>query len=294
MLVKIANPIFDSVFKYLMEDLSSAQVVISRLLQKEVVELTIKRNEYTQATEKNISLYRIDFGAVITEIDEQGNERKELVTIELQKAWLPSEISRFRQYLSNQYADVSNSYIISNDPLKKQPLHIITIYLLGHMVPELASPVTYVYPKMYDRHYNPLVYKVSDIPFVDALVHDMIIVQIPKLEDTQEGSALNKLLSVFSQKSVKSNRHELLIEDDDYQDDPEVARIIRRLQSAFVDEKTRKVMQLEEEITQTIDEYENTIQTQRQEINNCIHLLRKLGLSDEAITQALADGKKSH
>ena len=47
MMVNIANPIYDSVFKYLMEDERIAKTLISALLKKEVVEVDMRRNEYT-------------------------------------------------------------------------------------------------------------------------------------------------------------------------------------------------------------------------------------------------------
>ena len=45
MMVSIANPIYDSVFKYLMEDERIAKTLISALLKKEVVEVDMRRNE---------------------------------------------------------------------------------------------------------------------------------------------------------------------------------------------------------------------------------------------------------
>lgn len=37
--MKIANPIYDVVFKYLMEDLSVAKLILETLLDKEIIEL---------------------------------------------------------------------------------------------------------------------------------------------------------------------------------------------------------------------------------------------------------------
>ena len=44
----IANPLYDSVFKYLMEDEKVARMLLSALLQKDVLELQMRRHEYTQ------------------------------------------------------------------------------------------------------------------------------------------------------------------------------------------------------------------------------------------------------
>jgi hypothetical protein len=101
MIIRVANPIYDSVFKYLMEDERIARTVLSALLKKEVAEVQIRRNEYTNGYRDNISMFRIDFGARVREDD--GSLR--LILIKLQKTWLETETLRFRQYLGAQYAN---------------------------------------------------------------------------------------------------------------------------------------------------------------------------------------------
>lgn len=56
-MVNIANPIYDSVFKYLMEDERIAKTLISALLKKEVVDVDMRRNEYTNGTRDRISMF---------------------------------------------------------------------------------------------------------------------------------------------------------------------------------------------------------------------------------------------
>ena len=99
MILRVANPIYDSVFKYLVEDLRIAKILISALLKKEVLEVEVRKHEYTNGTRDNISMFRIDFGAKVRESD--GSQH--LVLIELQKTWLETETLRFRQYLGAQY-----------------------------------------------------------------------------------------------------------------------------------------------------------------------------------------------
>jgi hypothetical protein len=50
----IANPIYDSVFKYLMEDNRVAKVLLSALLQKDVVEVQMRQHEYTDSGRSKI------------------------------------------------------------------------------------------------------------------------------------------------------------------------------------------------------------------------------------------------
>ena len=61
----IANPIYDIVFKYLMEDERIAKTILSALLKKEVIDVKVRRNEYTNTTRESLSIFRIDFGATI-------------------------------------------------------------------------------------------------------------------------------------------------------------------------------------------------------------------------------------
>ena len=44
----IANPIYDSVFKYMMEDDRVAKILLSALLQKDIIDLQMKPHEYTE------------------------------------------------------------------------------------------------------------------------------------------------------------------------------------------------------------------------------------------------------
>ena len=100
----IANPIYDAVFKFLMEDQKVAKILLSALLKKEIIELEMRRHEYTSIEQTRISLFRIDFSARLREAD--GSEH--LVLIELQKTWLITETLRFRQYLGTQYLSKEN------------------------------------------------------------------------------------------------------------------------------------------------------------------------------------------
>ena len=54
MIISIANPIYDAVFKYLMEDNRVAKTVLSALLQKEVAEVEMRKHEYTNGKREKI------------------------------------------------------------------------------------------------------------------------------------------------------------------------------------------------------------------------------------------------
>lgn len=133
----IANPIYDVVFKYLMEDERVAKILLSALLKKEILELEMRKQEYTAMQQTRISLFRMDFAAKIR--DNDGSEH--LVLIELQKTWLATETLRFRQYLGTQYLNKEN---MRSDADSNYGLPIISIYILGHILGDLKEPVIYV------------------------------------------------------------------------------------------------------------------------------------------------------
>ncbi len=60
-MIYVANPIYDSVFKYLMEDERVARTVLSALLKKDVVSVELRPHEYANETNDKISMFRIDF-----------------------------------------------------------------------------------------------------------------------------------------------------------------------------------------------------------------------------------------
>ncbi len=98
----IANPIYDIVFKYLMEDLDIAKGLLSVLLDVEIIELSMQPQETISETpqeSKTIRVYRIDFAAIIKQSD--GQTKK--VLIELQKTKRSTNVIRFRRYLAENY-----------------------------------------------------------------------------------------------------------------------------------------------------------------------------------------------
>ena len=62
-MISIANPIYDSVFKYLMEDERITKTILSALLKKDVVEVEMRKHEYSNGSRDKISMFRLDFAA---------------------------------------------------------------------------------------------------------------------------------------------------------------------------------------------------------------------------------------
>ena len=298
MMVSIANPIYDSVFKYLMEDERIAKTLISALLKKEVVEVDMRRNEYTNGTRDNISMFRIDFGARIKE--EDGSTK--LVLIELQKTWLETETLRFRQYLGAQYANPEN--ILKDCENDGYGIPMIAVYLLGHKVGDIEEPVLYVKHKALDYDGNHVTKGIPD-PFVDSLTHDSIIVQIPRLRG-HVNNRLDKVLSVFDQSLKEKGNHQVLsVDEDKFNGDLEMMHILHRLITAASDSKLRQNMNVEDEFFsaienrdtalmqkdktiaeqgETIAEQGETIAEQKEQIRSMIKAMSDNGMSIEMIS----------
>lgn len=252
MMVNIANPIYDSVFKYLMEDERIAKTLISALLRKEVVEVDMRRNEYSNSTRDKVSMFRIDFGAKIRE--EDGSTK--LVLIELQKTWIETETLRFRQYLGAQYANPEN--ILKDCKDEGYGIPMIAVYLLGHKVGDIEEPVVYVKHKALDYDGNHLTKGIPD-PFIDSLTHDSIIVQIPRLRG-HVNNRLDEVLSVFDQSQKDRINHQVLtIDEDKFCGDSEMMHILHRLITAASDSKLRQDMNVEDEFFSAIENRDTAI-----------------------------------
>ncbi len=247
----IANPIYDAVFKYLMEDERIARTILSALLKKNIVKVEVRPHEYANDKRDTISVFRIDFGATVREDD--GTER--LILVELQKTWLETETLRFRQYLGVQYQDKRN---IKEDSKDGNALPMVAVYLLGHKVGEIEEPVLYVNHRSYDYD-GKEVKKGLPNPFVDSLTHDSIIVQIPRLHG-QINNRLDKVLSIFDQtRMVNGNQQMLAIDDRTYAGDDEMQHILRRLLAAASDADMRMDMNVEDEFFSVIEKRDTEI-----------------------------------
>ena len=252
MIIHIANPIYDSVFKYLMEDERIAKIILSALLKREVVDVKVRRNEYTNGTRDKVSMFRIDFGAQIRKQD--GS--LQLILIELQKTWLETETLRFRQYLGAHYANPEN--ILQENNPEGYAIPMVTVYLLGHRVGDIEEPVLYVNHKAFN-YQGSEVSKGLPNPFIDSLVHDSIIVQIPLLHG-QINNRLDEVLSVFDQHLKDgTNRQVLTIDDDKYLGDNDMDYLLRRLVAAASDSKLRHDMNVEDEFFSAIENRDTAI-----------------------------------
>lgn len=260
MMIHIANPIYDSVFKYLIEDERIAKTLLSALLKKEVVDVKARRHEYANGERDKISMFRIDFAAQVKEADGSCH----LVLIELQKTWLETETLRFRQYLGAQYMNREN--ILKENNSYGSAIPMVAVYLLGHRVGDIEEPVLYVSHKSYD-YYGTEVTKGLPDPFVDSLIHDSIIVQIPLLRQQTGSNRLDRILSIFDQTNADAfNKQVIAIDEDIYAGDEEMMHILRRLLAAASDTKLRQTMNVEDEYFMAIENRDTAIMNRDKKI----------------------------
>lgn len=253
--MKIANPIYDIVFKYLMEDERIARTILSALLKVEVLAVEVRPHEYSDDNRDTLSVFRIDFGATIR--DREGNEK--LILIELQKTWLETETLRFRQYLGVHYSNPKNMRDVDN------ALPMVAVYILGHKVGDIDEPVLYVSHQSRDYDDN-IVTKGLPNPFVESLTHDSIIVQIPRLRG-HINNRLDMVLSIFDQTRRDADDNRLLqIDDSVYVDDADMERILHRLTMAAADSDMRHKMNVEDEYYSAIEKRDTEILMRDREI----------------------------
>ena len=254
MIIHVANPIYDSVFKYIMEDERIAKTILSALLKKEVVHVTVRPHEYSNTTRDTLSMFRIDFAATVRE--KEGDEIKDrIVLIELQKTWLNTETLRFRQYLGAQYNNKNN---IREADEKGFAYPMVAVYLLGHKVGNIKEPIVYVNHDVFDYNGN-VVAEGNAEPFVESLTHNSIIVQIPRLQGNVN-NRLEKVLSVFDQTNVEGDTQQVLkIDEDKYADDNDMMYVLHKLTAAAANSEMRQDMNVEDEFYKAIEDRDTAI-----------------------------------
>ena len=230
----IANPIYDVVFKYMMEDNRVAKKFISAIIDEKVIELNFLPQEHVLSIEperRNYTVYHLDFSA---KIETETGHRS--VIIEVQKALLPTDIMRFRRYLGGQYQDPSNSVVDSEG--KRKALQIYCIFFLGQGLGIKGIPVLEVNHQTTDRTTKKEV-EGGKNEFIEGLHHRSWIIQVPEVPQHRRND-LEKLLGIFDQSNRTSDSHILNVSEKDF---PEEYRpIIRRLQQAAENKEMKNTM----------------------------------------------------
>lgn len=259
--MRIANPLYDVVFKYLLDDNDLAKLLLSTILGEEIVELNFTPQERTAKLDapRHFTVYRLDFAATIQ--NAAGETRK--VLIEIQKAKLVTDLMRFRRYLGEQYRDPNNSE--TNSEGRKQALPLLTIYFLGHGLDHSQAPVIHVQRQSRDvATGETLAHRET---FIESLIHDSYIIQIPYLRGHRR-NAVEELLQIFNQEFVAQNPH--FLEIDESQIQAPYRPLLRRLQRAIAEPEVEDAMDIEDDVLTELQTLERATEKERKEKESAI------------------------
>ena len=261
----IANPIYDTVFKRLMENRRIARFFVETLIGERVDEIAVVPQEYTykkiqtkrkrvkdkeeDVKEEVFSIIRYDFVATICTA--QGDHKK--VLIEIQKSRKPTDLIRFRTYLGEQYKQTDMIEVKSGKVEKALP--IICIYLLGFKIPKINAKAIKV-----NRTYTDIIKKkkiMQKSALIEALTHDGYFVQIPHIKG-KPGSHLEKLLSVFEQNYFIDEKN--IVKSYEHPIDNEIIReIIDILRHVAADPQEKRSLEAEWLAMKDEEEYEQAL-----------------------------------
>ena len=258
-MIQIANPIYDVVFKYMMNDEKVAKLLLSAIIGREVVALEFRPTEHHFPVGELLAVLRMDFSARI--LDEHG--REELIILELQKAKLATDIMRFRRYLGEQYSNKEN---VVREPKPDYPyrkaLPILSIYFLGHTLDHVKAPVVRVNRVYSDAATGEQINEREE--FIESLTHDSIIIQIPYLKGRRR-TELEQLLTVFDQSGTTDDPHLLNVSEEALPD--RYRPMLRRLQKAIADPVVRQTMEAEDDLIEEFKDYQRLISHKEQMIS---------------------------
>ena len=246
--MQIANPIYDVVFKYLMQNNDIAILILSTILEEEILSLDLLPQETAMVLDnRSFTVYRLDFSASIKTAN--GEERH--VIIEIQKAKFAADIMRFRRYLGDQYR---KGFPVEGEKTPKA-IPIISIYFLGYRLERVTTPVIKVLRRYYDAATG------EEIPareeFIESLTHDSIVIQIPQLGPARK-TATERLLAIFDQhRKVEGDSHILDVDEEAYPE--EYRKVARWLNSAISEPDIRRTMEVEDDILAELEDIERRI-----------------------------------
>jgi hypothetical protein len=255
----IANPLYDVVFKYLLEDIDIAKEILATILNEPILYLEVKPQETATvlSPDGDIRILRFDFKATI----EMPTGEIKKVLVELQKLKKSYDIMRFRRYLGDNYGK-EDDIILGDGTTQKQALPIVTIYILGFPLDNLTHAVVKVNRDYVDVLTGETIQNVKE-DFIELLTHDSFIIQTRFLPSTTK-TKLERILQIFNPKFMTKDSHKLDFNGN--LDEPIVQKIIDRLRRAVVDEELRKNMDVEDEIERILAREAEKVSAEKDEI----------------------------
>ena len=168
---------------------------------------------------------------------------------------------------------------------------MVAVYILGHRVGDIHTPIIYVNHHTYDYDGNILESKEPN-PFVESLTHNSIIVQIPLLHG-RVNNRLEKVLSVFDQSNAtKSNKQTIEVDEEEYAGDSEMEYIVKRLLSAASNPDVRQEMNVEDEFFKAIEDRDTAIMARDKTIDEQGRTIDEQGRTIDEQGKALIEKDK--
>jgi hypothetical protein len=280
----IANPIYDTVFKRMMENTRIAKFFLSAILDMQIEELFFLPQEFTykKITDQKVSeedkkkkkvqdkgrpadppldysIFRLDFIVIIRETGSEGKKGdRRKILIELQKSWDTEDVMRFRKYLGEQY--IREEAIDEKGTI----LPVITIYILGNNLPGIDCPCIKV-----GRSYINMLNKTpieAKSKFIELLTHDSYVIQAGRITDIRYTTNLDKILSIFEQRYFVSENSDIRKEYPYQPDNEDIEMITDILYEMGADPKQRKEIEDEKEAIRTLISKANAISLPLKEI----------------------------
>lgn len=273
----IPNPIYDVVFRYLMEDPESATIVLSTLINEKIIKLHLESQAHAEkkpkpaqvkdpSTKDDVRLFHLDFTATV----ELPDGAEELIMIELQKASEPDDIFRFKRYISKNFQRKQEKEIIHPTTQAvttvTKPIRLIPIFILNFRIENEINDLLIKTNRIKTGVFKNRKLEKSN-EFIDNLSFDILVVQLPNLGNISESDYENDeykkklfaLLKIFDQKSkVKNNEHRLRLIRRFFPGFLE--RVIRRLQSADINNPDlEEQLYAEDEILRVLIDRDNQI-----------------------------------
>ncbi|NNJ84106.1 MAG: hypothetical protein HKP13_04095, partial [Gammaproteobacteria bacterium] len=239
----IANPIYDVVFSHLMRNNEIAILMLSAIIEEEIVSLNFLPLEISfPRGNRFFTVYWLNFSA---RIKMSSGEEKHVI-IEIRKAKFAADIMRFQRHIENQHKKVS--LVEGNKAQKAVP--IIGVYFLEHELDHVDVPIIKVIRRYYDVATGKEI-SVRD-EFIESLSHDSFVIQIPYLGPACK-TAAERLLVVFDQhRKFRGDQHLLDIDEEAYPE--EHRRVVHWLSRAVAIPDIRQTMEVEDEILAELED----------------------------------------
>jgi hypothetical protein len=245
--MRIVNPLYDTAFKYLMQNEKFAKRVLSVILDEEVEVVHLSQQETVFPDPKRqLTLFRLDFKAVIREPD----GTRKTILVELQKSKYETDIQRFRHYLGSSYMEKPKKDVVEEEQEPYSGMYpIVTIYILGYKLDELPYMAVTVNREIIDAATKQKIDVKSF--FIEHLTHKSHIIQVRRLPQ-QRRTRLENFMVLFNQAWVTETNSIL-----DLQELPEgFEDLATYLHGPVADEQFRRNLDAEEELDSIFDQQE--------------------------------------